>query len=156
MTDSGRTSRNDAPPDLKLLVQRFENALANYWSKDASPTASDAILNRLMEVVTAKRTDLMQALARATVSEIEGICDYKAVAIFFAEEVFKLLPYRRVHSLSREIWHEPEETDVEGTRCVAFLIAEELVENHPEHSTWYRHRDPAKHAKPYIPGAIVP
>jgi hypothetical protein len=79
---------------------------------------------------------------------------FESEALCFASELFVLINYRRSHSLSREIWHEADESDISGRRCIQFLNDRGLLESHPEHPTWWRFKDEAKRAKPFIPGAI--
>lgn len=69
-------------------------------------------------------------------------------AVMFASELFSLLPYRRVHSLSREIWHQPDVSDITGRCALDFLRDRGLIEQHPENLTWWRFIDPEKRAKP--------
>lgn len=72
----------------------------------------------------------------------------EADAVVFASELFSLINYRRTHSLSRDVWHEADETDEAGQRCIAFLCSRNLIENDSRNATWWRFVDPAKRAKP--------
>lgn len=74
---------------------------------------------------------------------------YESDALCFASELFGLLNYRRTHSLSRDIWHEADVSDLTGRRCIDFLRDRSLIEQHPENLTWWRFKDPEKRAKPW-------
>ena len=65
-------------------------------------------------------------------------------ALRLAEELFALINYRREHSLSREVWHEPDDSDDCGK--FAIRILGDALETHPEHPTWYRFKDASKRA----------
>ena len=54
-----------AQKDNAPLVRSFEAALALYWSKDGSPSVSDARLKQLWANVEEKRHDLLAAVANA-------------------------------------------------------------------------------------------
>lgn len=66
MPPQSRCGPVEAVPDLKVLVQRFENALATYWSKDADPNVSMKRLEVLMANVNEKRNDLLAAIKPAS------------------------------------------------------------------------------------------
>jgi hypothetical protein len=136
--------RSTTPSERRSQAQI---AFAEWWANNANSFRRDA--PRLPAVAAWAAFSAAWHAATPSSESTESPCDFKLAAQFFAEEMFALLPHRRVHSLSREVWHEAEETDATGLRCVAFLQAEfDALESHPDHPMWFRFRDPAKRAMP--------
>lgn len=52
----------ELPRELEVAISGFENALANYWSKDADERVSDRRLTELFDVVRQKREALTEAI----------------------------------------------------------------------------------------------
>lgn len=122
------------------------NAAVRYPSRAAAEWAFEAMQE--MRPHSILGADCYRITEHEWIEPVSERGSSEADAVIFASELFALINYRRAHSLSRDVWHEADETDEAGQRCIAFLRSRNLIENDSRNSTWWRFIDPAKRAKP--------